>query len=129
DRSERMDDPARALRRGRAARLRARAADRGDGMSSRRKVALAFVAVLAATAGVILWEDGRIDANARKAARAEATAVAAQRVNEAQNAIRRDLIRQARASDLRLCTELESIKERIRATVVVRDAAFLASLS
>jgi hypothetical protein len=95
----------------------------------RWQIVSAFVVLVVASALVIVWEDGRIDKNARAIARAEATAVAAQRVNATQNQIRRELVRAFHDSDLRLCRQLEALKERIRATVHVDDASFLATLA
>jgi hypothetical protein len=95
----------------------------------RWQVVAAFVLLIGASAVVIVWEDGRIDANARRSARAEAKAVAAQRVNVVQNDLRHELVQAAHNADVRLCQEIESIKERIRATVAVDDEQFLASLA
>lgn len=85
----------------------------------RWQVAAAFIALVVASALVITWEDGRIDKNARGVARAEARATAAQKVNRLQLQTRKELVAEARRADKQLCTEIEAIKERIRATVRV----------
>ena len=75
--------------------------------------AAVILLVLAMTAGV-LWHDARSRSSANRA-----LIERLQQVNADNIAIRKELVERSRAADLRICREVESIKERIRATVVV----------
>lgn len=88
----------------------------------------AFVVFAVICALVIWWEDGRIDHNTHAIARAEALAAAATQANVVQNRLRRERVHEFQQHDLELCQEVEALKERIRATVLVNDQQFLRAL-
>lgn len=73
------------------------------------------------------WSDERIDAAERRisantviAVSAAAQAEVAAAENRLQDQIRRERVAEFRRNNMRFCREIESIKERIRATVRVR---------
>lgn len=94
----------------------------------RWQIAASFVAIVVVSALTIWLHDHRID-NAIKrsnvavlaSAQANAKASAAQAANRVQDAVRRDLVSL-------FCNEIESIKERIRATAMVDRREFRLTL-
>ena len=72
----------------------------------------AFIVIVAIAVSVAIWNDRRIDAAEKRIIANRASVQDLKKTNERQNAVRSELIKV-------FCSEIESIKERIRATVRV----------
>lgn len=72
----------------------------------------AFIVIVAIAVAVAIWNDYRIDQAEQRITANRASVQDLKRTNERQNAVRSELIKV-------FCSEIEGIKERIRATVRV----------
>lgn len=94
----------------------------------RWQVVGAFLVLVGIAVGVAWWNDYRIDQAEKRVTSNRASVADLRRANEAQNALRGELVAEARRVDLIICRDSNALKERIRATVRVRETEFRQAL-